>query len=340
VLPKNYGLIVRTIAEGRAENDIINDVHALIKIWETINKKIKEVQAPALVYKDLGIASSIIRDLFTSDVTRLIVDSRKLMREITAYIKDVAPALKNKIEYYNKKIPIFDFYLIEEEIKQSMIPKVWLKNGAYIVIQQTEALVTIDVNSGKYIGKKDHETNSLKINLEAAKEIARQARLRDLGGLIVIDFIDVQQEENKIKIYHELKREFHKDRSITKLEQLSRFGLLEMTRQRIRPGVLYSINEDCPLCHGSGLVPTIYTLVSEMERWIQRYRANRRDRRITIHVPEDAFKYLTEGRFNKRLMLMWKYWMKIKLVIDPALSFREFRVFDHSDQKEISDQIK
>jgi ribonuclease G len=335
VLPKNYGLIVRTIAEGRGENDITNDIHTLIKIWEKINKKIKETQAPALVYKDAGIASSIIRDLFTSDVTNLVVDSRKLMREITIYIKDVAPALKHKIEYYKKNAPIFDYYNIEEEIKQSMASKVWLKNGAYIVIEPTEALVAIDVNSGKYIGKKDHETNSLKINLEAAKEIARQARLRDLGGLIVIDFIDVQQEENKLKIYQELKREFRKDRSITKLEALSRFGLLEMTRQRIRPSVLYSINEDCTQCHGTGVVPTIYTLVSEIERWIQRYRSNRGDRRISIHVTENTYKYMTEGRFNKRLLLMWKYWMKIKLVIDPILAFREFRVYDHTDQKEL-----
>jgi ribonuclease G len=335
VLPKNYGLIVRTIAEGREENDITSDVHTLIRIWEKINKKIKEVTAPSLVYKDVGIASSIIRDLFTSDITKLVVDSRKLMREITTYIKDVAPQLKHKIEYYSKKTPIFDYYHIEDEINQSMASKVWLKNGAYIVIQQAEAMVAIDVNSGKYIGKKDHETNSLKINLEAAKEIARQARLRDLGGLIVIDFIDVQQEENKKKIYQELKREFHKDRSITKIESLSRFGLLEMTRQRIRPGFLHSIKEECPQCHGSGFVPTIHTLVSDMERWLRRYRAGKGDRRITIHVTPDVYKYMTDGRFNKRLLLMWRYWMKIKLVIDPTLAFREFRVYDHMNQKEI-----
>ena len=333
VLPRNFGLIVRTIAEGRREKDIINDINALINIWDKISKKIKESQSPALVYKDMGMASSIIRDLFTPDVNSVIVDSRKLMREIITYVKDIAPKLKHKVEYYSKKIPLFDHYHIEDEIKQSMMSKVWLKNGAYIVIQQTEALVAVDVNSGKYIGKKDHETNSLRINIEAAREIARQARIRDLGGLIVIDFIDVLQEENKLKIHQELKREFHKDRSITKIEELSRFGLIEMTRQRIRPSVLYSIHEECPQCQGTGLVPTMNTLVSEMERWIQRYRSRKGDRRITIRVTPDTFKYMTEDKFSRRLQLMWKYWMKIKLISDPSLNFREFKVFDRMNTK-------
>ena len=198
-------MILRTVAENKSDKLIINDINALIKIWEKINNDIPEAKTPSLVYKDMGMASSVIRDLFTSDVSRLVVDSRKMMRTISTYVKEVAPQLKKKIEYYSSQTPIFDVFNIEKELDKLISPKVWLKNGAYLIIQQTEAMVVIDVNSGKFIGKSDHETNSIKINLEAAREIARQIRLRDLGGLIVIDFIDVLQPENKEKIQLELK---------------------------------------------------------------------------------------------------------------------------------------
>jgi ribonuclease G len=335
ILPKNFGLIIRTVAEGKSDKEISNDINTLITIWAKIEKHIQEVKAPALVYKDMGMATSIMRDLFTSDVTRVVVDSRKLMREISSYVKHVAPTLRHKIEYHKGRKPIFDHFGIEDELRKSMQSKVWLKNGACIVIEQTEALVSIDVNSGKFIGKKDHETNSLKINLVAAREIARQARLRDLGGLIVIDFIDVLQPENKRRIYSEIKREFHKDRSITKIEELSRFGLIEMTRQRIRPSVLNAISEECPRCEGSGLIPSMPSVISDIERWIQRYRAGRGDRRITLRVPMGIFNYLNDGKFSRRLQLMWKYWIKLSLFKDDALDTRQFKVFDKKNEKEI-----
>jgi len=199
-------------------------------------------------------------------------------------------------------------------------------------------LVSIDVNSGKFIGKKDHETNSLKVNLEASREIARQARLRDLGGLIVIDFIDLHYDENKMKVFQELKKEFTKDRSITKIEEISRFGLIEMTRQRVRPSVLHTINDSCPTCNGSGLVPTLSTSVARIERWIQRYRSGKGDRRITIRVPSDIYNYINHGRYSRRLKLMWKYWMKIKLVRDNKLSSGEFSIFDRLNKTPINDK--
>ena len=336
VLPKNYGLIIRTVAENKSDKLIISDIKALIKIWEKIENSIPEAKSPSLVYKDMGMASSVIRDLFTSDVNRLVVDSRKMMRNINTYVKEVAPQLKKKIEYYKSDIPIFDTFNIEKELDKLISAKVWLRNGAYLIIQQTEAMVVIDVNSGKFIGKSDHETNSLKINLEAAREIARQIRLRDLGGLIVIDFIDVLQTENKEKVQLELKKEFHKDRAITKIEKMSRFGLVEMTRQRIRESVIHDTHEDCSTCNGSGLIPTIPTLVSQLERWIQRYRATKGDRRIVIRVPEDVHRYMNRGKFSRRLQLMWKYWMKIDFKIDQSIQYREFKIFDRSNKVELA----
>lgn len=334
-LPANFGLIVRTQAEDKSDKVLVNDIKGLLKIWEKIGRQIQMVQAPSLIYKDMGMASSIIRDLFTSDVTSVVVDSRKLMREISNYVKDVAPNLKHKIEYYKKKAPIFESYEIEEEISRSMESKVWIKGGGYIVIEQTEALVAIDVNSGKFIGKKDHDTNSRKINVAAAREVARQARLRDLGGLIVIDFIDMLEEKNKKLVYHELKKEFHKDRSITKIEGMSRFGLMEMTRQRVRPSVIHSLHEECPRCKGIGLVPTVTTEVSQLERWIQKYRAGKGDRRITVRVAPEIYSYVMAGKFSIRLQMMWKYWIKLKFIRDESLEPRGFKVFDRINKTEI-----
>jgi ribonuclease G len=335
-LPKNFGIIMRTQAEAKSEKTIMNDINGLLKIWNKIDAQIKAVEAPYMVYKDFGMASSIIRDLFTPDVSHVMIDSRKQMREITSYVKDVAPQLKHKIEYYSSRLPVFEHFNIEEEITRSMESKVWLKNGAYIVIQQTEAMVAIDVNSGKFIGRRDHELNALKINMEAAREVARQARLRDLGGIIVIDFIDMENNDNRMKLYHELKREFHKDRSITKIEEISRFGIIEMTRQRIRPGVLHTLHEECPHCHGTGLIPSLPTVVAAIERWIQKYRATRGDRRITIRVTNDIFDYLNNGRFSRRMQLMWKYWMKINVIRDNTLNWREFKFYNRKNEKEIT----
>ncbi len=332
IIPPHFGLIIRTVAEGKSEKLIKKDLNTLLDTWRKIERKIKRQKAPALVYKDMAMASSIIRDLFTADVDRVVIDSRKLMRELVAYIKDVAPQLKNKISYYKGALPIFDYFNIEKEIEKMEHSKVWLRNGAYIVIEPTEALVSIDVNSGKYIGKKDHETNSFKINMEAAREIARQARLRDLGGIIVIDFIDMMEESNRRKVFHELKKEFAKDRSITKIQEMSRFGLIEMTRQRVRPPVLLSLKEQCPTCQGTGWVPTINAVVGNIERWIQRYRSTHGDRRITIHVRPDVYRYMTRGLYNPLLKLMWKYWMKVKLVSDESLPIGMFKVFDKDDK--------
>ena len=335
ILPKNFGVIIRTVAEGKSDKEIKKDLNKLLSVWQKLDKKIKGEQSPVLIYKDMAMASSIIRDLFTIDVDKVVVDSRKLMREIQQYVKYVAPQLVHKVQYYKNKEPIFDHYNIEKEIEKLPGNRAWMKNGGYIIIQQTEALVSIDVNSGKFIGREDHESNSFKINMEAAREIARQARLRDLGGLIVIDFIDMVDESNKKKVYMELKKEFAKDRSITKIENISRFGLIEMTRQRVRPSVIHTINDTCPVCNGTGLVPTLNTVVSNIERWIQRYRSKRLDRRITIRTTPEVYTYMKNGRYNRLLKLMWKYWIKIKLVKDEKLPIGTFEVYDRKNEKPI-----
>ncbi len=336
ILPKNYGLIVRTVAEGKDEKTLEQDLQKLIKTWHKVQQEIKRSRAPKLLFKDLGMASSVIRDLFTSDVNRVVVDSRKMYREITRYLKEVGSELVNRVEYFKSKRPIFDEFNIEQELQRSVERKVWMKNGGYIIIEQTEALTSIDVNSGRYFGKKDHERNSLKINLEAAREIARQLRLRDIGGLIVIDFIDMEQEENKQKVLKELRKEFAHDRAITRIEEMSRFGLVEMTRQRIRPSLIYNINETCPVCNGTGLVPTQGTILANIERVIRRYIASNYDRRIIIRAHPHVIDYLNNKKISRRHRLMWKYWIKIDTEVDETMNPYEFRVLVKKTREDVT----
>lgn len=326
ILPKDFGLIIRTVAAGRDEDVLKQDLLKLLKTWKKLQTIIEKSKPPALLFKDLGMASSVIRDLFTPDVKRVVVDSRKMHREIVRYLKEVGSELSNRVEYFKSRKPIFDVFHIEEEILKSLEKKVWMRNGSYLIIEHTEALTVIDVNSGRYFGKRDHERNSLKVNLEAVREIARQMRLRDVGGLAVIDFIDMVEERNRKKVLSELLKEFGRDRAITKIEGMSRFGLVEMTRQRIRPSLIYNITEPCPVCGGNGLVPTKGTIMADIERALRRFVASDYDRRIIIRAHRDIISYLNQKRLSRRLRLMWKYWVKIQTEEDPQLSPYEFRL--------------
>ena len=336
ILPDNYGLIVRTVAAGKSDRIIKSDLKKLLTQWKIIEKQIEESSSPILIFKDMGMTSSIIRDFFTNDVEHVIVDSRKLYKDISIYLKDVAPNLLSKLEYFKSKEPVFDAFKVEDEIQKSLSRKVWLKNGGYLYIEQTEALVSVDVNSGKYFGKKDHEEHSLKINMEASREISRQIRLRDLGGLLVIDFIDMIEEDNQRKIVQELKKEFSKDRATTKIADMSPFGLIEMTRQRIRPSLIQNISESCSYCGGTGLIPTKGTVVAKIERWIRRYKTGDFDRRLIIRIHPDMYEYFTNGRISRKMRLMWKYWMKIELEVSERLKIHEFEILAKKNRENLT----
>jgi ribonuclease G len=326
LLPKNFGLIVRTVATGKPEEVIKQDLEKLLTEWNKIQQKIHTIKPPMLLFQDLGMASSVIRDLFTSDVQRVIVDSRKMHREISRYLKEAGSDLLERLEYFKSGKPIFDVFNIEEEIQRSLEKKVWMKNGGYVIIEHTEALTVVDVNSGRYFGKRDHEKNSLKINLEAAREIARQLRLRDVGGLIVIDFIDMEEENNKKRVLNELLKEFARDRAANKIEGLSRFCIVEMTRQRIRPSLIYNITEPCSVCEGTGLVPTRGTILANIERAIRRYVSSKLDRRVILEIHPEMIDYLDNKKMGRRFRLMWKYWIKIILRENPKLLHYQFRL--------------
>jgi len=339
ILPEGFGVIIRTVAEGKDDSSLTNDLKDLLNTWSEVEKTVKSEQAPCLLYKDMSTTSSVIRDLFSNDVARVVIDSRKLHKEIRAYIKYTSAQLLDKIELHRDRRPIFDVYGIEKEIETTLARKVWLKSGGYIIIDPTEAMVVIDVNSGRYAAKKEQEQNSLRTDLEAAREICRQLRLRDIGGIIVCDFIDLDDERNKRKVFEELKKEFRKDRAKITVLPMTEFGLVQITRQRIRQAILHSFSEPCPACGGTGLVQSRTTTLNQIERWIRRFKSESRESRIVLKVNPQLADALRVGTFSRLRKLMLKYVVLIRLEPDPAVHVGEFRVISVKQEKDITDQF-
>jgi len=340
MLPEGFGVIIRTVAEGKEDELLKKDLDDLITTWREVEKSTKAETAPALLYKDMSTTSSVIRDLFSNDVTRVVVDSKKLHREIRSYIKYMSPHLVDKIELHRDRAPIFDTYGIEKEIETSLSRKVWLKSGGYIIIDPTEAMMVIDVNSGRYAAKKEQEQNSLRTDLEAAREICRQLRLRDIGGIIVCDFIDLDDEKNKRKVYDELRKEFRRDRAKITVLPMTEFGLVQITRQRVRQNILHSFTEPCPACGGTGLVRTKTSVLNQLERGVRRYRAEAAGRRLTLTVHPELAINLQHGFPSRLASLQWKNGLLIKLLTDPAVPVSEFRLYSPKQGKDVTDQYK
>ena len=322
---EDVGIIIRTVAEGKSEEHIENDFNQLMDTWHRILNKSDREDSPVIVYEDLETASSVVRDLLTPDVEKIIIDSKRLYRKTQRYLEDISPSLLERLELYKLKAPLFESFGIESEIEKIMRPKAWLKSGAYLIIEKTEAMVVVDVNSGRFIGKKLHEENSLKINLEAAREVARQLRLRDLSGLIVIDFIDMRFEENRKKVYHEIRKELRKDRAKVAVAPITEFGLLEMTRQRIRLSLLDSMSEECPACHGSGRIISKETLVTRIDHWLRRYKSKYRSLRLRLQLHPENAQYLSGEKKHILRGLMWQNFVHLKIEENVELPQDEFR---------------
>ena len=332
---KDMGVIIRTVAEGKSEELLKNDFSSLIDKWKKLQSKSKRTKEASLIYEDLETASSVIRDLFTPDIGKIVIDSKKLYRKLQSYLEDISPNMSNRLEHYKLKESLFESMGIENELDKLLQPKVWLKSGAYLIIEKTEAMVVVDVNSGRFVGKKNHEENSLKINLEACKEVARQLRLRDLSGLVVIDFIDMREESNQKKIYYELRKELKKDRAKVAVSPLSDFGLLEMTRQRIRLSLLDSMSEECPTCHGSGRIMSRETLITRIDYWLRRYKSKHRSLKLKLELHPEVAEFLKN---NKKALrgLMWQNFTYISIEGNNSIARDEFRFLNSSgEQKEI-----
>ncbi|MBN1591724.1 MAG: Rne/Rng family ribonuclease [Candidatus Coatesbacteria bacterium] len=311
--PEGMGVIIRTLAVGHGEDEFRADIEFLNKLWHQIYKRSESAPAPSLIYSEPDPILRTVRDFFTPDVERVVIDSEEAYQRCAEYVDEMLPGMAHRVKLFVKDTPIFDEYGIESEIQRALRPKVWLRSGGFLVIDQTEALVSIDVNTGKYVGKESLEETLLNINLEATKELARQLRLRDLGGIIVIDFIDMESEKNKEHVLNALSNELRKDRSKTSITEISTLGLVEMTRKRVRESLERMLCEKCPYCGGIGRIRSRATVCYEIQREIRRVAEFSIQKEILVRAHPSVANMLQtkskdiimefERTFNKRVLI-------------------------------------
>lgn len=340
VLPKDAGgVIVRTVSEGITQETFQRELETLIGQWNRINKKQKFVGTPPkLLHRETSLTRGIIRDLFSAKVDRLTVDSKQVHNEIVEYLKGIAPELIDRVQLYEDKVGLFDKEGIEGEIRDLFKRRCDLPSGGYLIIEPTEALVSIDVNSGRYTGKKDPEKTVTKTNVEAAREIARQLRLRDVGGIIVCDFIDMETKANRDRVLQELRTHLGRDRARTKAFAVSDLGLIEMTRQRVRQSHFHAMTEPCPICQGTGRVFTAETIVRRMERALRRLASDGRREGIIVKLYPDTAMYVLEEEKELIKRLEKSVGFPLEMRDDPLLKPDEFKLVVKGAGRDITSQ--
>jgi ribonuclease G len=291
------GFIVRTNGEGKGETEFLADVEFLARLWAQIQSRYERAQAPAVLHEEGDLTFRVVRDLLAPEVTEFLVDNREVYDKCLGYVETLVPALAERVKLYRERAPVFDALGIEKEIDKALRRRVWLKSGGYIVIDHTEALVSIDVNTGKYVGKRDFEQTVLKINLEAVGEVVRQIRLRDLGGIIIIDFIDMEVLEHREQVYRALKKALGDDKARTNVLEISELGLVEMTRKRVRQDLRALLSVACPTCRGAGVTKSDVTIASEIFRAVQARVAEAPTREVVVRAhPQVAGYFEADGR--------------------------------------------
>jgi ribonuclease G len=321
------GFILRTNAEGKGEAEFAHDVAFLSRLWSQIQGRFETATAPAVLHEEGDLTFRVVRDLFSPEVDEFVVDDHAVHDKVLGYVQTLVPALADRVRLYSERVPVFDAFGIEKDIEKALRRRVWLKSGGYIVIDHTEALVSIDVNTGKYVGKRDFEQTVLKINLEAVTEVVRQIRLRDLGGIIIIDFIDMEVPEHREQVYKAVKRALAEDKARTNVLQISELGLVEMTRKRVRQDLRALLTQHCPTCRGTGVVKSNETLATEIYRALQARAAAEappgEGREIVARVNPDLAAYLhAEGQTDlERLEAALE--VKITVQAAPGLAQRE-----------------
>jgi len=337
--PKSGGVIVRTVGEELTKETFERELRALMQLWKQIQKKASRGRAPAAVHREAKLVAGIIRDLFSQKVDSLIVDSQQVYDDVRAYLEQVDPSLIERVRLYTDPKPLFDAYDIESEIRDAFQRRVNLPSGGYIIVEPTEALVSIDVNTGRYTGKKDPEKTIFKTNVDAAREIARQVRLRDVGGIIVCDFIDMETKQNREKVLQELRQHLSRDRARTKAFQVSELGLIEMTRQRVRPSLYQTQTEACPTCGGTGRIFTPETVIRRVERAIRRAWADGKEKNLVVRVHPVVALYVLEEEPGWLRSTEKSLGMKIALRDTPLLSQDEFKVVSAVSHQDISSRF-
>ncbi len=334
IKPKNFGVIIRTVAEYKLVADLDADLKKLLQKWENSVKILSNAKAPQKIVSELPRTSAILRDLLNKSFNNIYVNDSILFDEIKKFINSFASDKTDIVKLYKGKKPIFESFGIEKQIKSSFGKTVTIRSGVYLIIEHTEALHVIDVNSGHHVdSEKDQEVNALEVNLEAAKEVARQLRLRDMGGIIVIDFIDMHQASNRRALYQKMKDEMEKDRAKHTILPVNRFGLIQITRQRVRPETNIEVLEKCPLCGGTGKIKPSIILIDELENNTKYLIYDQNERHLKIIVHPYIYAYLTKGLFSIQLKWFFKFKKWIKIQKNNSYQFLEYHFFNKNNDE-------
>ena len=328
IKPENFGVIVRTVAKNRRVAALDEELRSLVKKWEMTTEKIRDLKIPELLIGELDRPAAILRDIVNSTFNSITVNDTNVFNHVVDFIEKEVPEKQNIVKFYKSNTPIFEHFGIEKQIKGLFGKTVTFKSGAYLIIEHTEALHVIDVNSGNRSKKtNDQETNATEVNILAAEEIARQLRLRDMGGIIVVDFIDMQSFENRKKVYEKMKEEMEKDRTKHSILPLSKFGLMQITRQRVRPETNIETNETCPVCDGTGEVTSSILFVDDIENHL-RYIASNIKGNLTLKVHPYIAGYLSNGLLSRKRKWMLKHKRIITIKSEISYYFLEYHFFD------------
>ena len=334
IKPKNFGVIIRTVAESKMVADLDSNLNDLISKWNNCINNLAKAKPPQKLIGELNRTSAILRDLLSEEFNNVYVNNLTLYEEIKTYIKTIAPDKAEIVKLYKSKTPIFDFFGIERQIKSTFGKTVSLKSGSYLIIEHTEALHVIDVNSGHHLNSENNqEKNALEVNLETASEIARQLRLRDMGGIIVVDFIDLHEIGNRRALYQKMKDEMRFDRAKHNVLPPSKFGLIQITRQRVRPEMNIETIEKCPVCDGTGEIKASITLTDEMENNIRYLLQDQNEKYLVMAVHPYIYAYLTKGIISIRVKWFFKYKKWIKISPMSSYHFLEYHFFNKVDDE-------
>ena len=334
IKPKNCGVIVRTVAEGKRVAELDCEMKVLTKRWEdAITKVQKSMQRPQLVYEETGRAIAMLRDLFNTSFENIYVNNADVFNEVKHYITLIAPEKAGIVKLYEGKVPIFDNFNVTKQIKSSFGKTINYKHGAYLIIEHTEALHVVDVNSGnRSRSENGQEANALDVNLGAADELARQLRLRDMGGIIVVDFIDMNLAEDRQLLYERMCKNMQKDRARHNILPLSKFGLMQITRQRVRPAMDVNVEENCPTCNGTGKIRSSILFTDQLERKIDNLVNNIGVKKFYLHVHPYVAAFINKGFISLRVKWLFKYGFGIHIIPSQKLAFLQYEFYDKDGQ--------
>jgi ribonuclease G len=333
IKPENFGVIIRTVASGRDVKELDTDLQNLVQIWQRGIEKLKRSKSKDKIIGEVSRTNSIVRDVLNETFDTITIDDKDLFEEIKSYIRTIAPDKEKLLRLHQSKAKIFEIFGVEKQLKTSFGKSVTVAGGGYLIIEHTEALHVIDVNSGnKSNREEDQETTALTVNVEAAKEIARQLRLRDMGGIIVVDFIDMRKVENKRKVYSTMIEAMEMDRSKHTILPLSKFGLLQITRQRVRPEVNIITKEQCPSCEGTGKITASILVADQIEETLMHLFKKQNEKKVSLVVHPYLKAYFTEGIVSRRLKWFLSLIKWVKVVSDSSLALNEYQFLNTNDE--------